>query len=161
MAKAQREFTKPPEAPQAEPADDSLFGDAPSSEQSSVESEPPVEPAEPPESAAEPQPALITKPALDAAIAGYAAPQVPAGFKPFPTEPFPGRYGEPPYDHAPVQLTPDGERFMVAQWQVSRRWSGAKPGVAPRWESYGFWAIRATGGRPITFTPTGWREHRD
>ena len=88
-------------------------------------------------------------------------PQVssPDGFESFPSEPMPGRYSkEPPYDHAPVLLT-DGrmEHGVVGQWQVSRRWDGSKK----RWGPIGFWALRATGGRPVGFTPTGWRVWRD
>jgi hypothetical protein len=140
MAKAQREIPKPQPEPET---DDSLFGDAPSSEP--VSADLPIELAEAQD--------VIPAGSIDESTVSVA----PAGFKPFPIEPFPGRYGEPPYDHAPVQLTPDGERFMVAQWQVSRRWAGGDK----RWEPIGFWAIRATGGKAITFKPTGWREHRD
>ena len=76
---------------------------------------------------------------------------------PFPESPAAGRYGAPPYDHAPVSLTADGLTFVVGQWQVSRRWDGSKK----RWSPMGFWALRATGGRPISFEPKGWREWRD
>lgn len=62
------------------------------------------------------------------------------------------RYGEQPYDHAPVLLTPDGALAVEAQWQVSRRVTRA------RWEAFGFWAARGTGGRAIDFEPIGWRE---
>ena len=141
MVKAQREAPKPQLEPET---DDSLFGDDPPAELSTDLSSPSEPDA--------PEPV-----AQSAQLAQPEAPAVPAGFKAFPLEPFPGRYGEPPYDHAPVQLTPDGERFMVAQWQVSRRWAGGDK----RWEPIGFWAIRATGGKAITFKPTGWREHRD
>jgi hypothetical protein len=159
MAKAQREFTRPAPPPEPAPAeDDTLFGDAPIEAPLVDEPEPP--PVETPVEPEAPPVEELVAPEPPPANSGE-SPQTPAGFKAFPIEPIPGRYGEPPYDHAPVQLTPDGERFMVAQWQVSRRWAGAEPGVAPRWALYGFWAIRATGGRPITFKPTGWREHRD
>jgi len=151
MAKAQREFTRPAPTPEPAPvADDGLFGD-----ELTAESPAPPEP-DPPQAEATAEPQSIAPPADSGEM-----PRAPDGFKPLTDEPFPGRYGAPPYDHAPVQLTPDGERFMVAQWQVSRRWSGARPGNPPGWEPYGFWAIRATGGRPITFKPVGWREHRD
>ena len=142
MAKAQREIPKSQPEPEnyESQTGDSLFGED-ASLGSAILSEPDA-----------PEPV-----AQSAQLAQPEAPAVPAGFKAFPLEPFPGRYGEPPYDHAPVQLTPDGERFMVAQWQVSRRWAGGDK----RWEPIGFWAIRATGGKAITFKPTGWREHRD
>jgi len=143
MAKAQREIPKSQPEPEnyESQTGDSLFGED-ASPGSAILSE--LEASEP-----------VVEPV--AQLAQPEAPVAPAGFKAFPLEPFPGRYGEPPYDHAPVQLTPDGERFMVAQWQVSRRWAGGDK----RWEPIGFWAIRATGGKAITFKPTGWREHRD
>ena len=67
-----------------------------------------------------------------------------------------GRYGAPPYDHALVLLTLDGEQSVVAQWQASWRWAGT--GAGKRWEAYGFWAQRNTGGKPVAFVPKGWRE---
>jgi hypothetical protein len=62
------------------------------------------------------------------------------------------RYGEAPYDHAYVQLTPDGEVSVVAKWQITRRI------IKGRWEPWGYWAARDMGGKPITFEPLGWRE---
>ena len=67
-----------------------------------------------------------------------------------PPAPTGGRYGEFPYNHAPVLLTPDGGQGVVAQWQTTRRWKG-------RWEPTGFWAERNTGGKEIKFEPLGYR----
>jgi hypothetical protein len=134
MAKPQqREVQKAASQP-----DDGLFDDAPSSE-------PVVE-----------SPVLAV--AEEAQVEPVAAEVILAeGFSAFPLEPPEGRYSkEPPYDHAPVWLT-NGEHGAVGQWQVTRRWDGPKK----RWGPVGFWALRATGGRPVGFTPTGWRVWRD
>jgi hypothetical protein len=75
-------------------------------------------------------------------------------WKMFPPEPVASRYGEYPYDHSPVVVVSDNGDAVVAQWQISRRWNR-------RWEPYGFWAGRNTGGRPIGFGPVGYRELRE
>jgi hypothetical protein len=136
MAKLQRETSKVEPVAEAS-VDDGLFG------------------GESAESASE-----IVEPFAEAAPEVSPEIAVPEGFSGFfPEPPDAGRYSkEPPYDHAPVLLT-DGrmERGVVGQWQVTRRWDGSKK----RWGSVGFWALRATGGRPVGFTPTGWRVWRD
>jgi len=81
-----------------------------------------------------------------------------ADWRVMPAEPAGGHYGVPPYDHGLVRLTLDGEQSVVAQWQTSRRWAGT--GSSKRWEAYGFWAQRNTGGKPVAFVPKGWREWR-
>lgn len=72
-----------------------------------------------------------------------------------PERPTPGRYGELPYNAAPVLLTPDGERQIVAQWRTSRELDRN----ALRWVMVGFWTERNSGGRRIEFEPLGWREY--
>ena len=77
-------------------------------------------------------------------------------WKALPAPPPPGRYGgTSPYNHAPVLVTPDGERAVVAQWQTTRK---MLRGV---WTPIGFFAGRNTGGRPVGFEPVGWREYSE
>lgn len=64
----------------------------------------------------------------------------------------PGRYGAAPYDHAHVLLTSDGEDQHAAKWQITRRI------IKGKWEPFGFWAARDSGGRAVGFEPLGWRE---
>ena len=158
MAKPQqREIHKAPIT-----ADDSLFDDAPPSEAPPVGRTVPID-LGPVSSGGEALVEMLREttqsPAVDLPRAETPAfdvvlPQAPSpdGFESFPPEPMSGRYGAPPYDHAPVQLTADGAGWAVAQWQISRRWGGNK-----RWEPYGFWALRSSGGKPVPFTPIGWR----
>lgn len=69
-----------------------------------------------------------------------------------PAPPDLGRYGAAPYDHAHVLLTSDGEDQHAAKWQITRRILKGK------WEPFGFWAARDSGGRAVGFEPLGWRE---
>jgi hypothetical protein len=74
-----------------------------------------------------------------------------------PAPPEPGRYGEAPYDHALVAVTPDGVAETIVQWRTTRAFSRE----TLRFEPVGFFTERNSGGRRIGFEPLGWRRYEE